>query len=255
MNDPHQSHQHVDPSAAGERRRRRRSHRDGGSDGGSPWQAMKRLRVAETADSSTAQQQQVAAAYNSSDAAVATTASVASTEPWQQWRAAPAAHLDFSSGSDSAFKKLQYERRQDAGQDTMSEGFGSPPRSTTTQQHQHPVANHPSSAATSDDMDYQSVNHILGALHLERRHREHQPELQQQRSNASSHYHHHHHQQAPTAMQQQQQIHEHPYAPTPPPATNPSRFTNNAQQSYSWTPPPKPAKRKIVHLATNSKLG
>jgi hypothetical protein len=131
------------------------------------------------------------------------------------------------------YRDSDYRERyqQDAGQDTMSEGWDmeSPQRLTPMKQ-SSPMASY------GDDVDYHSVNHILGALHLSRRQREEQrAPLQPQ----------------PDYPMSQASMSQSPLgAPTPPPAT--SRWHN--ERSYS-TPPPKPAKRKVVRLATNSKLG
>jgi hypothetical protein len=185
MND--QNH-HQRYAAPAEKRRRSRDGNDA-----SPWQAMKRLRVAEQAN------HQIASAREQS--------------PWSAEQ-----QSDFAHGAPH--HQDAYER-QVAGQDTMSEGWGSP---SSAMPRQTP------SATKSEDTDYQSVNTILGALHLERRQREHTVDP--------------YHQTTASASSQEQQ-HSNFQTPT---------STRAYDHSYQ-TPPPKPGKRKVVHLPTNSKLG
>jgi hypothetical protein len=200
MGDSH----HLRMDSLGTRRKRGDEAADG-----SPWQAMKRLRVAE--DRSVVEQ----------------------STGWGQ-PTPVSSHDIVHAGLAQDYRDSDYRERfqQDAGQDTMSEGWDmeSPQRLTPMKQ-SSPVASY------GDDVDYHSVNHILGALHLSRRQREEQRAPLQP--------------QPDYLMSQASSMSQSPLgAPTSPPAT--SRWHN--ERSYS-TPPPKPAKRKVVRLATNSKLG
>lgn len=115
------------------------------------------------------------------------------------------------------YNQQDHNDQQESGQKTMLEGWGPYP----TLPYQQP------SAAKSEDTDYQCVNHILGALHLERRQREqvvHHQTTESSPSEPVSYFH-----------------------------TPVYNSTRSYEHSYQ-TPPPKPGKRKVVQLHTNSKL-
>ena len=119
------------------------------------------------------------------------------------------------------------QRQQEAGQDTMSEGWVSPPPPPTATTQETP---------SSDDVDYQSVNHILGALHLERKRREQQASAQQQTTPKST----------TSSMQED----------TPPIQQRQLAYQGTLQESKTSFRTPTPRKRKkVIHLHTDSKLG
>lgn len=172
------------------------------SSDGSPWQAMKRLRVAE-------------------DRVMASASAAAQYLGEHQRMGFPPGEQPHRSSHEC----------QDAGQDTMSEGGGSPiPNSASKilhQSHRNEIA-----AARSDGVEYHSVNYILGALHLERRQREHISEHERE-TVAPVQQHRHHQQQSSFPTQSSARESDHVYR----------------------TPPSKQARRKISHLPSSSKLG
>jgi hypothetical protein len=132
------------------------------------------------------------------------------------------------SMNDNTPQKLQatsearHPPQQSTGQDTGAEGWTTTPGRTTTTGGATATKVHGSSGHhggdDDDDLDYNDVNHFLGALHLERRQRE-----MQQHS---------------TPQQQQQE--------------QPSFQSAASQMLLS---PPNRKHNALIHLHTSSKLG
>ena len=70
-----------------------------------------------------------------------------------------------------SFQHYREPQAQEAGQDTMSEGWASPPRPAVATTPLTAPARSTDGCGGGGDVDYQNVNHILGALHLERKRR------------------------------------------------------------------------------------
>jgi hypothetical protein len=201
MNEQNYNHR---PDTSGKRRRSR----DGSDGGGGPWKAMKRLRVVD---------------HEKTSAAGTVHGGAAGRRP------------EHGGGSHPPNPPEQHHHhhQQEAGQNTTPEKGLEQYSPTTLKQNPQPSA---AAAAHSADADYHNVNHILGALHLERRERE-----QQQAA-----VHHHHHQTTTAAATPSQ---PRSYLQTPD-----HTYPRACEHSYQ-TPPPKPRKNKVVHLHTSSKLG
>lgn len=247
MGDPYQQQQ-LNPFG-----KRHMKYEEG--DGGSPWKAMKRLRVTTTPIFPGTPPTPTPSGFDGSAAST------------------PAFHLlkDHQQQQQliqPMFPKL-YERfplrQQQAGQDTMSDDWSATPPSCAKHHHHQQLSQStstpsPSSSMNADDVDYQSVNNILGALHLGRMQREQQQhgETIAERDEDVPHY----------FLQNAAHTHSNwgDTISTPPPLpasssmllsnTSTSSRSNESWYTRSTGPPPKPTKRKVVtHLATNSKLG
>jgi hypothetical protein len=200
-----------------------------------PWQALKRLRV-DAAAVVVGQNETPAPPRNHTNSDVVAELSTRSSSVDVNTTQGPTNHHQYF---------YQRHQLQEAGQDTMSDGWGSPETAVASLQRPSPLssAHHENGSDDDDDdndMEYQNVNQILGNLHFERRQRNTSATPQQQQSSVRSYKH------EPSLSSQSTTMQTTP--------TNAHRTFLSPSYNYQ-TPPPKPTKRKIVRLFTNSKIG
>ena len=194
--------------------RSKRKQQNSPEDGGSPWKAMKRLRVADENNKKATNKKDWWVTENFGDLSATTTTNPhlkrALSSPTVQQQQPPLRSKH--NVRQRAAAPGHILQQQLAGQSTAdTERKPSAPRSRTFSEED----------AAAVDMDYQSVNNILGALHLERR---------RGRPNTTP----------PRRRIQQQQEQKTP-------------VIRNAAKPLLTTPPPR--KNRSVRLHTTSKLG